>query len=736
MLLAGASEATVYHVSPTGNDVASGTTLATAWHFIQRACHVAARGDTTYIHGSAPGVLTTYLIRRSVPVGEVPTAPISPSTDRFASALATLNSGTQTQPIVFKVWPGDSVNIKYDPGETGRGPLAGAYLKNYIVWDGFVFTETVVNNQSDTGPIVWAGDKGDSTGGNLIPPTYVKGGALKNCDIRATQILVNDNHNALRIEYVDSLYVGNDLMRGIGSYNGSSANHNHCIIMTYAMIRSTIEHNNIGYANAGVFIKGGPQNNDTNIVRFNDIHHCKESVRLSFAMNQNIYQNIIHDGFDWSGSGPTEVFGFAVAEECLGGGGACVGSFLNPTPGMVANRNYYNNLIYNVYEAINMPGFDDRITGTGMDFRNNIIYTSGRLFGLGGFHAPNNETMLNDISSSNYNCFFPDGTFRYLGANLTLVNWRSQTGLDANSLAQDPQMVNPAAGDYHLKITSPCLTVAPDWGDLDGDSNTSELINIGPYQTGNEIIGIVPTSSVIVNPTNSYFVPQAGTTLSPIEGPSAIAFATTCPNNDLLANNARIKIVLRNSSNAPLVGVAAADIYASLNGGPVSQGFNGSGDDTLMASSAWQPLAGCPNTRRIIADAATDAAGVTYITWKGSTPGQPGVATRDRNRKWGLFAGDIPVYALGIQLQGRITSASPNGTYTAHVKNVDVFDPETLNQGETVNAFDFNIVNANFSASHAYRYDLDFNNNGVVDINDLNLLKVHMRHTCNYPNAN
>jgi hypothetical protein len=237
--------------------------------------------------------------------------------------------------------------------------------------------------------------------------------------------------------------------------------------------------------------------------------------------------------------------------------------------------------------------------------------------------------------------------------------------------------------------------------------------------------------------TLSYFVPQSGILSTPTEGQQAIRNARTCPNVDrdqIYFQNARLKIVVQASDGSPIPGIAAADICVMFNGGTPAQGFTGIGADSIIANSQFNP--GCPDVHCITADAPTDSSGATYISWRGSTPGQPGIGTRDPSRKFGAWEGDVPLYVLGVQLQGKLTSASPLGSYTAHVKNLDCVGGRgtALNQGEIVNSLDINAVQA--AIGGPYRYHLDFDNNGIVNTLDLNFLKGHNNHKCNYPIVN
>ena len=91
------------------------------------------------------------------------------------------------------------------------------------------------------------------------------------------------------------------------------------------------------------------------------------------------------------------------------------------------------------------------------------------------------------------------------------------------------------------------------------------------------------------------------------------------------------------------------------------------------------------------------------------------------------------MYVYGLLLQGRLTSTSAPGSYTAHVKSMDTVGGGTTapDQGEMVNSLDINPVQA--AIGTPYKYNFDFDNNGSVNSLDLNLIKAHNNHKCNYP---
>jgi hypothetical protein len=241
---------------------------------------------------------------------------------------------------------------------------------------------------------------------------------------------------------------------------------------------------------------------------------------------------------------------------------------------------------------------------------------------------------------------------------------------------------------------------------------------------------------------NSFYVPQAGTTTTPAEGSGptgAIRFFRMCPNNDggsSVGSNSRIKVVVKDVNNNPIPNIAAADICILFNGGTSAQGFSGSGADSIIANSQWNSTPLCPDVRCVAADAPTDANGVAYITFGGADVATPGVFLRNSNRKWGHYDTALPVFCLGFQLSGRLTSASANGTYTLRIKNYDHLNGLTAssNVGETVTSADFNPIANGIGVNNILSYWRDFDSSGSVATADFNAINAHVGHNCAAPN--
>lgn len=60
----------------------------------------------------------------------------------------------------------------------------------------------------------------------------------------------------------------------------------------------------------------------------------------------------------------------------------------------------------------------------------------------------------------------------------------------------NPLYANAAQGDFRLQAGSPVRTGAVDILDLDGDGSTSDIIGMGAYVIGNEVIGITTGGEV------------------------------------------------------------------------------------------------------------------------------------------------------------------------------------------------------------------------------------------------
>jgi hypothetical protein len=243
------------------------------------------------------------------------------------------------------------------------------------------------------------------------------------------------------------------------------------------------------------------------------------------------------------------------------------------------------------------------------------------------------------------------------------------------------------------------------------------------------LVAPIPASAQ-VSDVFSFYVPQAGTVAAPLEGastPKSFSFFRACPNNDgggSLPNNARIKVVARDIAGNPIPGIAADSICALF-----------SEADSIVAGS---PCDTCPDVRCLSADAPTDINGVTYITFTGALPANPGVGVRDAHRKWGHYDSKIPVRIKGVEIFGRLTSASSPNSYVLVIRNFDIVggfaSPCIPGEAESVDAADLAaLIWCLGGAPCPMFFQLDFNWDGFLNSSDANLFFNHFNHNCHIP---
>jgi hypothetical protein len=246
---------------------------------------------------------------------------------------------------------------------------------------------------------------------------------------------------------------------------------------------------------------------------------------------------------------------------------------------------------------------------------------------------------------------------------------------------------------------------------------------------GVSLLAPIP-SSAQVSATFSFYVPQAGPVAAPLEGasvPKSFSFFRACPNNDgngSLPNSARIKVVAKDVLNNPMVGISADSICALF-----------SEADSIIAGT---PCDSCPIVRCLSADAPTDINGVTYITFTGANPASPGVGVRDPNRKWGHYDSKIPVRIKGVEIFGRLTTGSLPNTYTLVIRNFDVVGgfafPCIPGEAESVDAADWSAFLWCLGGGLCPMfYQLDFNWDGMLTAQDVNVFVNHFGHNCTNP---
>ena len=376
----------------------------------------------------------------------------------------TENSGEPGRPITFRA--DGTVRLALSGG---RGPVIGAYRRNYITWDGFTLHEASAPSAPDTGSVtVWECD----------------GCVLQNLDINGNGNDNNrqDNHTGIRIESSRNVLVRNNRIHNV--YTGSNVN-NGAGIMVYASGGVTFEHNEIFNCGSGIFIKGGPPTHvDFFTVRYNLIHDIGEN--RGAPMGGGI---ILHAGAPNRPDAPARVYQNVVKNVAEAGIKIWMLDGRDPLNNPM-NARIFNNTIDTAYYGLFVQG--EILSGAGHVFHNNILVNIQD----GGIVLEGSSAALEKSRfDSEHNLFFRTGDLVAEGRKDSLSGWRrryGQDGADPESRRGDPKFVDAEGGNYRLQPGSPARGLGVDGLDLDGDGSTANRIQAGAYITGEETIGRRP----------------------------------------------------------------------------------------------------------------------------------------------------------------------------------------------------------------------------------------------------
>jgi len=155
--------------------------------------------------------------------------------------------------------------------------------------------------------------------------------------------------------------------------------------------------------------------------------------------------------------------------------------------------NVYNNVFYNnLCDYVDMNDVMGMVYVAGyttINFKNNILKDP-----IGDYSCYMLVKSSASYTASN-NCYHTIGDNNRWNWNYSykysLSEWESASG-ETNSLNLDPSFVDPDNGDFHLKVSSPCIDAGTDVGlDRDFDHNPVPKgisVDIGAFELGNRVL--------------------------------------------------------------------------------------------------------------------------------------------------------------------------------------------------------------------------------------------------------
>ncbi len=439
---------TLYVDANAGNDSTSyaGNSASTPWATIGRAAWGSAnRSSPNASQAAQPGDTVVVRAGRYTTTG---------TGTRYTPAYNPVNSGTAANPITFET--NGAVTLAYS---SGIGPVIGSYQRNYITWRGFSVDEALTRAASDTGPVVlWE----------------CTGCVIEYCEIDGNGDAgfgPGELHNGVRINAGGDNIVRHNYIhdfRNAGSGSNASA------ILVDHSAGGIVEHNEIANSDGVFFIKRNYNSPGLWVVRYNYGHDSYLGIRADQltrtaanpAHGVDIYQNVLVN----------------ITENAF------------MTHQYEGSGSYYirvvNNTVRNCGQAFQGA---DLTANARHAFRNNIVVGCPL-----GFRTANSSsewtTATIDVRQNMYRGMSNAAMFGYDTSGqsmMSFANWQA-LGQDSASPASriaDPLFVNEAGGNFRLQAGSPARSVGVDVLDLNDNGATNDVINLGAYITGNEVIG-------------------------------------------------------------------------------------------------------------------------------------------------------------------------------------------------------------------------------------------------------
>ncbi|MGS2724292.1 hypothetical protein ACVBEJ_11145 [Porticoccus sp. GXU_MW_L64] len=389
-------------------------------------------------------------------------------------------SGTREQPITIQAAPGDEDEVVIDLQQSYLGfYLAGhqdyIHIKNFVIRN--ALASAIVT--SDAGPSASCNNPSDWSYGVVI-----EGNKIYNTH----GYIAGGNNAAIRMYGAREWIVRNNLIDKVTTENGQSLGSHNEGILSYSTHQVIIENNEITNVNNAVYWKASaldcPASEYQAIVRRNYIHNVGSGF-VSQADERgsggwNIVSNNIFDKYN---------IGVSITGTVNSGKSNIEHNFFNTNGGLTISTPV-DIVIYHFTVSHEMS------------LLGNIFYGNS-----------NKHLDLRDyqqsISRSDYNVFAVNPQvelFRYQDGGkqfTTLSEWQaardstlpSSPGANSAVLEGNALARNIAVGDYSLPEGSPAIDF------VEGSAN------VGPYQNGNEIIGVFDRGTAAV-PNSSPRTPE------------------------------------------------------------------------------------------------------------------------------------------------------------------------------------------------------------------------------------
>ncbi len=463
-----------FFVSPNGSDNNNGTSTATPWKTVQKACDNATPGSAVNIMAG------TYHEKVEVNVSGTAGNPITFRNNDsdlvildgtgIASPDAILGIINQSNIII------QGLTIKNNERNDAQGILLQGTCQNVELRNNDISNinfsadpSAEVNAGTNSQPIIVFG----ADGTDAIRGLVIDGNIIHDCRTGFSEgLAVNGN--------VDGFQVANNIVRDITNIGIDCIGHEGTAPANDQAKNGLVKGNTVFNCRSpiasagGIYVDGGKDI----VVENNTVYQCQWGIEVGCenvgksasgikVRNNLIYNNddagIALGGFDFPGNSGKVTTSFISNNTCFGndldnGGVGGITAELNIS--YTENCSLENNIFY-ASNASNLLLFVDDVGSVNLNLNYNQYFTSG-----------NTSTV----------------EFEYEGTtHVGFSNYKSGSGQDSNSIFNDPQFANISIPDLHLTASSPALdagnpafTPAAGERDIDGESRVqNSRVDIG-----------------------------------------------------------------------------------------------------------------------------------------------------------------------------------------------------------------------------------------------------------------
>jgi hypothetical protein len=339
----------------------------------------------------------------------------------------------------------------------GRASMIGSNHAQYIKWTGFTLNQALSSYRNG---IATASVDNVWFEGNTIIGQYTDYGF----DDNHPGIMIHGPRSGDCIGGINNITIRNNFIWG---FTGASGRNDSGMTLYCLGDNILIENNDIFDNQTGIYAKSSYVDNNNITVRKNRFFdNLGDAIAMQAFSDWHVYQNIMENNST----------GFLFFNTIYFVGNT------KPNDVYVVNNTMYNNRNGGIYFKSLCQNLNNNHVSNNLIIGSNAITTDAT-------ECTTTANMGVDDVEFDWNFYTLSGAF-YRDFVSSFTTWQSSYGQDTNSsYGSDPQFVDVSGEDFRLDSGSSARNAGLDILDLNGNGSTDDMITVGAYITGDEVIG-------------------------------------------------------------------------------------------------------------------------------------------------------------------------------------------------------------------------------------------------------